>query len=516
MRRSRLVFASVLAIVCVAVPLVSAQSTAQQPVLLKALSDESVATPLGQDVVLEYSLLNLNARTAFFVSVTGLGLDGWSVSASPDEFFLEPRATANVTVTLASTGERPTEETRGHVVFNLVNSDTGAVIAVERDVAIRVTDSALVLGFFENPLPPPLDNNYGVFVLNIGFWAVVGVASFLAGDTVVRYLTRFARVEVTRVVIQKLRWPVFWFVLALGVKQSVDVLPRDVLSVFAARTVVTLAAGAFGLYAAYRAFDAFLFYYTAEVAPRTRSRVDDLLMPAIRKLTVFALFVVGIGFALSVFGFNPGVIFGAAGIMGLAIAFAAQETISNFLSGVFILLDRPFAEGEDIMLETGEVTRVEKIGLRSTRLYHYKNHELIVLPNNQLATRRIINLTNPDQKYKVNLEFGVSYGTDVAKLREVATRVAKDTPGVFMGDDIIVLFTAFADSSLNFVLRYTVEDYRQRFAVTSDMRERLLDALRAEGIEIPFPQRVLHVAPGKDGSRTISVESRASAKTETP
>ena len=273
----------VLALGLAALLLAPAALAQEAPVLVESAGPLRAETTRAGSVTFAFSLLNLNARTSFFASVSAQGLDGWTLAAAPDRFFLEPRASANVTVALAPPAQ-PKETVQGRIVFSLVNTDTGAVTTVEHPVTITVADAARVLGLFDNPLPPPLDNVYGVFLLDMAFWAIVGVASFLTGDTFVRHLTRFAPNEVTRTIIRKLRWPVFWFVLLLGLRWSVEVLPRNAVTVFVDRFLAVIAVGIVGLYVAYRVVDAVLFYFSAHVAPRTASRVDDVLVPALKKL----------------------------------------------------------------------------------------------------------------------------------------------------------------------------------------------------------------------------------------
>ncbi len=490
--------AIVLAAVALATPAARAQDV--EPVRVDARSDLAVSTTHAAIVEFEFALFNVNARTSFYVTVEARELDAWRADAIAESvreeaaggFFLGPREATNVTVTLTPIA-RPPDRASGALLFVLVNTDTSQRVVIEKAVDVAVKDAALVIGLIENPFPPPLDNAYGVFALDLAFWAVVGVAAFLAGDSVVRYVTRFATADVTRVILQKLRWPLFTFVLLLGLKQSIDVLPRNALTVFTGRFLAVIAVGVVGLYVLYRALDAGLFYYSSHIAPKTASRVDDVLVPALRKIVVVVLFVGAIGYTLGVFGLDPTVLFGAAGIAGLVIAFAAQDTLSNFFSGIFLLLDRPFAEGEDIQWGTGETARVERVGLRSTRLYHYRSHEIIVMPNNQLASNRIVNLSAPDARYRLNIEVGVAYDTDLGKVKRLVDRVLAETPGVDLQDAPQLLLTEFGDSALVLSVRVFVKDYRDRVPLASEIRERLLDAFRREGIDIPFPQRVLHV-----------------------
>lgn len=470
----------------------TAGESGESPVLVELLGEPGASTRVGGTAVYSFTLFNLHSSSAFFVTATADGLEPWTLDAQPNKFFLAPRITTTVNVTL-SADERPPERTSGRIVFHLVNSDTGVVHRVAQEATVTVADAALVVGLFENPLPPPLDGGYGVFLLNLAFWAAFGVASFLAGDSIVRYATRRSKVETTRTIIAKLRWPVFTFVLLLGVKQSVDVLPDNAVALFLARFVAVVAYGAGGAYVAFRLIDAALYYYRAEVAPRTTTRVDDVLVPFLRKLSMLVIVAVAIGYTLSVFGINPGVIFAGAGLAGLVIAFAAQDTLSNFFSGIFLILDRPFLEGDIIQLESGETVRVETIGLRSTSLYHMRHHQVIVLPNNQLASRRIINLSFPDPSYRIAVEFTVPYRSDTDLVQAIVQRACLETEGVVKDKVPQILFWDFADSGIRFQARIFIVDVAERRRIASEIRESIHRAFVKEGLELALPQRIVTV-----------------------
>ena len=483
-----------------------AQETA--PVLVERLDAGELEADAGAPARASFSLFNLNPEDDFYVSVTARGPARWAESADPDRFFLLPRNATVVNVTFTPE-EAPRADATFAVTFSLVHGRTGAVTKVVEEVKVASAAPPRVLDVFVNPLPPPLDNGYGTFLLDMAFWAVIGVGAIFAGDAVVRALTARASNAVTREIVTKLRRPIFYFVLLLGLGRSFAHLPRNYFTDILVKTLIAIAVGIFGLYVLYRVLDAVLLYYQKEIAPRTNTNVDDVVVPVLRKVGIVVLYVVGIVITLKQLGWDPTLVFAGAGIAGLVIAFAAQDTISNLFSGVFILLDQPFKEGDLIQLETGEIVRVESIGLRTTRLYHGRNHESIVIPNNQLASRRVINLAGPDHRYWLNVEVGASYDSDPERVRQVLLRTALAHPRVLRGGDWEpqAFFQRFGESSLDFLLRAAVEDYRDRVLVASELRHAIKKAFDAEGIEIPFPQRTLWIK-GADGEALQPPRSR--------
>lgn len=478
----------VLALLLAATPVLAQGST---PVLVERVDEGDLVADLGEPARATFELLNLNPSDDFLVRIRVIGPDGWDAAVDASEFFLAPRALRTLNVTFTPSVVPRASETFD-VTFTFYSPD-GDVTRVTQPTLVASGAPPLVLGAFPNPLPAPLDNEFGTFLLDMAFWAGFGIVAIFLSDAVVRALTSRTSNTVTREIISKLRKPVFYAVLFFGLAQSFSVLPRYPPIVFLERTLVAIAVGVFGLYVVYKVLDAALFYYQQEFAHRTSNTLDDVLVPVLRKVGTVVLYVVGALYSLRILGWDPTIIFAGAGIAGLVIAFAAQDTFSNLFSGIFLMLDQPFREGDDIMLEDGSAARVDNVGLRTTRLYNYKMHEVHTVPNNQLATKRIVNLSGPDFRYWTQVDVGVAYGTDVEKVRRVLLELADAMPWVVKdeGWEPTVRLVAFADSSINFSLRFGVPTYRDAGQRASEVRFAIEKAFRDEGIQIPFPQRTV-------------------------
>lgn len=133
-------------------------------------------------------------------------------------------------------------------------------------------------------------------------------------------------------------------------------------------------------------------------------------------------------------------------------AIAAQDALSNFFSGIFMLLDRPFVEGDFVLLTSGETCRVDKIGIRSTRLYDVFQNNYVVLPDNKLVNDKIVNLTEPDQQGVAEVAVSVAPGSDIEKVEHVLLDVAKKHKEVLQetGREPAVRFSSFGESALEF------------------------------------------------------------------
>ena len=473
---------------------VACAATETTPVLVDRTDGGHLTADARHPALATFSLLNLNPTDEFYVRVSVDTPGGWTTNVTPNSFFLAPSATTNLTLTLTPTSI-PAGEVTFHATLSLVLARTGDVTKVTQDVIVGSSAAPRILGLFANPFGAPLDSAFGTFAVDLAAWALVAALLVVAGDAIIRSLTLHASGAVTREIGVKLRKPIFYVVAAYGIAQSFAALPRYGIVVVVERLLLGVVVGVFGLYVVYRILDAFLFYYQQEIAPKTETKIDDVLVPAIRKVGVVVLWVAAALIALRAFGWDPSIIFAGAGIAGLVIAFAAQDTFSNLFSGVFLMLDQPFKEGDIIVLETGEIARVEEIGLRTTRLYEYDHHHSIIVPNNQLATKRITNYSAPDSFFKSDILIGVSYDADPERVKKILIEVAAAEPEVVTEGSWSpqVQLRDFEDSSLKFMLRVTLKDPRDKNRVPSKIRMAVKKRFEAEGIEIPYPQRVVHV-----------------------
>ncbi len=183
------------------------------------------------------------------------------------------------------------------------------------------------------------------------------------------------------------------------------------------------------------------------------------------------------------------------GVLGIAIAFAAQESLSNFFSGVFLMLDRPFKEGDLVEIE-GDRCRIERIGLRSTTLYHRPSHKMLVIPNNKMARDMIINLVEPDEAIRQSTSVGVAYGSDIQKVKEIIASAARDNPGVIKdepGREPYARLEEFGDSALVFKMKFWIKDADKLNKVRGEVNEAIVQRLTEAGIDIPFPIRTLRL-----------------------
>jgi small-conductance mechanosensitive channel len=194
------------------------------------------------------------------------------------------------------------------------------------------------------------------------------------------------------------------------------------------------------------------------------------------------------GIDLSAFGI-------LAGALGVGIGFGLQNITNNFISGLIILFEQPIKVGDRI--EVGDVTGdVIKISARSTMIVTNDNISIIV-PNSQFIDSQVINWSHNERKIRFNFPVGVSYKEDPQKIRAILMEIAKVNKGVLDLPEPDVLFEDYGDSSINFNLRVWTSEYINRPKILkSQLYYEIFRRFGEEGIEIPFPQRDLHLKSG--------------------
>jgi len=232
-----------------------------------------------------------------------------------------------------------------------------------------------------------------------------------------------------------------------------------------------------------------------------RTRVDPALQFAVVRIVGYSLVLLAVYIALNLAGFDLGALAVLAGAIGVGLGFGLQNIANNFISGIIILAERPIKLGDRV--EVGGIAgRIRRISLRSTTVITNDNISIIV-PNSDFITQTVINWSHGDPKVRIRLPVGVAYGTDTEKLTRVLLEVAAANEHVLPDPIPAVYFDGFGDSSLNFELAVWTQDLAsspRRFR--SELNFAIERAFREHGIEIPFPQRDLHIRSG-----TLKVDS---------
>jgi small-conductance mechanosensitive channel len=236
-----------------------------------------------------------------------------------------------------------------------------------------------------------------------------------------------------------------------------------------------------------------------ELVSRDDSRfalIQHRTLPLFNNLLVILVVALALYFVFLAWKIDVTAWIASAGILGLAISFAAKDTLANLFSGVFILTDAPFKLGDFIVLDSGERGEVTHIGIRSTRLLTRDDVEITV-PNSIMGNAKITNETGgPNERYRIRVKVGVAYGSDLDKVKSVLMDVAGSQPEVCKAPVPRVRFRTFGDSSLDHELLCWVDKPVLRGRVTHLLNTAVYKRFIEEGIDIPFPQRDVTIKTG--------------------
>ena len=225
----------------------------------------------------------------------------------------------------------------------------------------------------------------------------------------------------------------------------------------------------------------------------TAKRMHSSMLPLLDTVIKVILLALAFYFVFLAWNINVTAWIASAGIVGLALSFAAQDTLSNLFAGVSIVADAPYKTGDFIILESGERGLVTHIGLRSTRILTRDDVEITV-PNGVIGNSKIINEAGgPSARHRIRVAVGVAYGSDIDQVIATLAGIAIAHSEVCDTPEPRVRFRKFGESSLDFELLCWIDQPVDRGRLTHELNCAVYKAFAEEKISIPFPQRDLHV-----------------------
>lgn len=225
-----------------------------------------------------------------------------------------------------------------------------------------------------------------------------------------------------------------------------------------------------------------LDWYSRDYSAKTQGSLEQFL-PLIRLLARLLIYFIAFTFILEYFGKNITGLIATAGVASLAIALAAQETLSNMIAGLMIMIDRPFRPGDRIELDKGYMGDVLQIGTRTTRILTAENN-VIVVPNKDLANSRIINYVFPTSHIGVKLEIGVAFNSDINKVKGILKEIIADNARILDEPAPGIYFTGYGSSALNISISFSIRDFRDRLSVVDELNMSIKERFEKDGIDI--------------------------------
>ncbi len=216
-------------------------------------------------------------------------------------------------------------------------------------------------------------------------------------------------------------------------------------------------------------------------------------LPLFENIANITIFVLAIYIIFSAWNVDMTAWLASAGIVGIAVGFAAKDTLANLFSGVFILADAPYKIGDFVVLDSGERGEITHIGIRSTRLLTRDDIEVTV-PNSIMGNTKIRNESGgPAEKHRIRIAVGVAYGSDIDKVREILMKIALDDENICDDPDPRVRFRAFGASSLDFELLAWIDQPVLRGRMIDNLNCKIYKRFIEEKIEIPYSKHDLYI-----------------------
>ena len=226
-----------------------------------------------------------------------------------------------------------------------------------------------------------------------------------------------------------------------------------------------------------------------------KGREDQLdpVLPLLVRVSRVVLGIAGLASLVSHFGVDITVFVTALGLGGFAVSLAARDTIADFISGLIILVDRPFRVGDRIEIQdVGTWGDVVDIGLRTTKI-RTRDNRMVIVPNSVLSANQVVNYTYPDPQYRIETHVGIAYGTDVEVARGVLIEAVRHVEGVLPDRPVDALYIEMGDWAMVFRVRWWIESYVDTRRVIDRVHTALQRCLDEAGIDCPYPTQSLTV-----------------------
>jgi len=328
-----------------------------------------------------------------------------------------------------------------------------------------------------------------LFILLVSF--IIAFLSRLIVKKVLKPLAQKTKTKIDDLIIKNLSSIIFYIVIVLGFKfgfQHFEFKTTIFNSLIDSILIFIICI------LMIRIINDFSQHWLMEWAYKTKSTADDRLIPIVVKIIKVVVIVLAVIFACDAWKIDITPLLATAGIAGIAVSLAVKDSLNNIIGGIQLVLDKTFKVGDKVQLESGEMGVILDIGLRTTKLKTYDN-EMIYIPNGYLANAKIKNYTMPDLSIRVNVNFGVEYGSDTEKVRKVVLNALKSIDSVLEEPAPQVQFLKMADFSLDFIARGWVKNYGEAYSTKLRMTDEIYSALSKANIGIPFPTQTILTKP---------------------
>ncbi|MDR3205733.1 MAG: mechanosensitive ion channel [Candidatus Methanoplasma sp.] len=478
-------------------------------------ADGIVASSYGESVsvhaggVVEFDILVSNILpddslgNRRMVTVTAGHIDDVDVTAAEGHFPIDGQDSKTVKVKVAASRYAGSFDGILHIILKVKTvQPNSAETETSTDIHLQVNSELSsdktfnkILGAFDNPFPEPFNGVLATTVITFILWILIGLI------VVEVFMPLFLRMvlfkykseeddlkhEIRRVA--PLVLILFAFSKSLWVYGAPDEIVVMLESWFNILYIIL------GAYIVWRLYTIYMKHVVKSGKDNTE-RVD--LEPILKLFGKLVISVVGVAMIATSLGFNLTVIITSAGIVSLGITLGAQSVLSQFFSGLVILITHPFRSGDYVRIGTNSITyEVRSVNLMNTVFKNWDNEEDIIMPNNSVAAATVTNITAENTLYKIYVYMSVAYGTDLDKAKRIMIDAAMNETLVVKSDSVpmpATRLTSLDASSVTIRLAVFIHDFNDSARVEGLLREKMYLAFLENGISIPFPQLDVHLS----------------------
>ncbi len=338
----------------------------------------------------------------------------------------------------------------------------------------------------------------GIMALAIAF-AVANLSAFII-TMIIRYIVVRSGSTMDDAIARALRMPLYWSVILIGMLACLMLLelPETATQIGRSLTLSVLIV-IWSIFVS-RVLRAALTKISQ--LANNHSVVRPQTLPLFNNIAVVFVTVLAIYFMFETWNIDMTAWLASAGIIGIAVGFAAKDTLANLFAGVLILADAPYKIGDYVVLESGERGKVTHIGIRSTRILTRDDVE-VTIPNSIMGNTRIVNESGgPHEKFRIRVPVGVAYGSDIDQVKQILQDIANNEADVCKDPDAKVRLRRFGNSALEFELLCWVENPELRGRVVDTLNTTIYKQFNVHGIEIPYAKHDVYIKqmPGVDSS----------------
>ena len=249
--------------------------------------------------------------------------------------------------------------------------------------------------------------------------------------------------------------------------------------------------------------------YQAHFATQDKEPPPEAIQILVERIVRFSLIALSVIIVLDRFGVNVSGLMAVLGIGGLALGLAAQDTLADAISGFTILMDQPFRVGDRIEIQgLGTWGDVVDIGTRTTKI-RTRDNRLVIVPNSTIGKSQIVNYTYPDPRYRIQIDVGIGYGTDIEKVRRIIIDTVRGVEGILPDKPVDALYNEMGASSMTFRVRWWIESYADTLRIFDRVNTALQKALDEAGIDMPFTTYDVNIKMNPNDGQDIQLQKDA-------